>query len=221
MPPLKFKDYCLLCGSPLDPLTSHCWACRYEQEQYQQRCLRARLPPAAHSKRFSDFVTDPQHHSLIRTLRSCACCYLWGKTGSGKTHLLWAAAWEAVEQKREALYIGWAGYLEELRESFPQHQLPPLYYQARNTDLLCLDDLSILRWSPWAAEQLYLLIEERLQYRRQTLIASLLSPQQLWPTLPDYLLSRLRYAFTLLELLPRDGRKLPYPQQKLLPEKGK
>lgn len=219
MPLLKSEDFCSACGDPLDPLTTCCWGCRYEQEQYQERCQRARLPPQAHPKSFSRFVTDPTRRDAIRRLRSgSAPFYLWGKTGTGKTHLLWAVALETIEQKREALYIDWAGYLQELRDSFLAHQLPRVYHHARVVDLLCVDDLSIVRWSVWSIEQFYLLIEERLKQERRTLLAALVPPQELVPRLPEPLLSRLQCSFTMLQLPPRDGRRQPYPEQKLLLE---
>lgn len=217
MPPPKSKDYCSACGDLLDPVTTRCWRCDYEQEQYEERYQRARLPAQAYCKSFAHFVVDPAQRPAFCQLRSASApFYLWGKTGTGKTHLLWAVAGEAIEQKREALYIDWAGYLQELRDSFLAHQLPRVYHHARAVELLCLDDLSIVRWSPWSIEQFYLLIEERLKYERQTVLAALIPPHQL--RLPDYLLSRLQCCFTVLELPPRDGRRQPYPQQKLLLE---
>lgn len=219
MPPPKSEDYCSACGDPLDPVTARCWGCRWEHEQYEERCRRARLPPAAHPKSFSCFVVDPVQRAALRALRSSSAPhYLWGKTGTGKTHLFWAVAWDAIEQKREVLYIDWAGYLQELRDSFLAHQLARVYHQARAVDLLCLDDLSIVRWSVWSTEQFYLLVEERLNYERRTLLAALLPPHQLVTRLPEHLLSRLQCSFTVLQLPPRDGRRHPYPQQKLLLE---
>lgn len=219
MPLRKSEDFCSACGDPLDPVTARCWGCRWEQQNYEARCRRARLPPAAHPKSFSRFVTDPAQRTALRTLRSSSTPhYLWGKTGTGKTHLLWAVAWDAIEQKREVLYIDWAGYLQELRDSFLAHQLPRVYHHARVVDLLCVDDLSIVRWSVWSIEQFYLLIEERLKQERRTLLAALVPPQELVPRLPDHLLSRLQGSFTVLQLPARDGRRQPYPQQKLLLE---
>lgn len=211
-PPLKSEDSCSACGDLLDPLTARCWGCRWEQEQYEERCRRARLPPQAHPKSFSQFVTDPPQRDVIRRLRSSSApYYLSGQTGAGKTHLLWAVARETIEQKREVLYIDWAGYLQELRDSFLAHQLPRVYPHARVVDLLCVDDLSIVRWSVWSIEQFYLLIEERLKQERRTLLAALVPPHQLAPSLPEYLLSRLQCSFTLLVLPARDGRRQPYP----------
>lgn len=222
MPPPKSEDSCSACGDPLDPLTARCWGCRWEQEQYEERCRRARLPPQAQHKSFAQFVPDPAQRAAIRALRSSSApYYLGGKTGTGKTHLLWAVARETIEQKREALYIDWAGYLQELRDSFLAHQLPRVYHHARVVDLLCMDDLSIVRWSVWSTEQFYLLIEERLKHERRTLLAALVPPQDLAPRLPDYLLSRLQCSFTVLQLPPRDGRRQPYPQQKVLLETSK
>lgn len=217
MPLRKSEDFCSACGDPLDPVTARCWSCYYEQKEYQERCRQARLPPRAPHKRFSDFVIDSVLCAPLRGLRSSSApYYLWGKTGTGKTHLLWALALEAIEQKQEVLYIDWAGYLQELRDSFLAHQLSRIYHQARAVDLLCLDDLSIVRWSVWSTEQFYLLVEERLKYERRTVLAALVPPHQLVPRLSEYLLSRLQCSFTVLELTARDGRRQPYPQQKLL-----
>lgn len=216
MPLPKSEESCLACGDPLDPATARCWSCYYEQKEYQERCRQARLPPQAHSKSFSQFVTDPTQRAAIRALRSSSAPhYLWGKTGTGKSHLLWALAREAIERKQDVLYLDWAGYLQELRDSFLTHQLPRLYYQARAVELLCLDDLSVIRWTVWSIEQIYLLIDERLKQERRTVLAALVPPHELAPRLPEHLLSRLQCSFTLLQLPPRDGRRHPYPEQKL------
>lgn len=58
--------------------------------------------------------------------------YLWGPTGTGKSHLLQAACLEAGENKRSAVYIPLANYRD----------LQPLILEGmENMNLLCIDDV--------------------------------------------------------------------------------
>lgn len=219
MPQPKSESPRCSCGSSLHPDLPgpFCPACRYRHWLQKERLRRSRLPPQARHQRFSNFITTAAHRRKVETLRSSdRSFYLYGKTGCGKTHLLAAAIFQHLDHQQEAqaLYLDWPGYLQQLKESFLDSRLPPLYYQTRQVDLLALDDLSILRWSSFATEQFYLLIEQRLKQQRRTLLAALVPPQRLTSNLPDFLLSRLQFHFSLLELPPRDARRHPYPRQK-------
>ena len=129
------------------------------------------------------------------------------------TEPAFAASHHSLQRRLEALYLDWPTYLQVLKEAFPEPQLPELFHRARDVPLLALDDLSVGRWSRWATEQFYLLIEYRLKHLRRTLLAALGPPHQLPSSFPDFLLSRLQTRFTLLKLPARDARRHPYPTQ--------
>lgn len=101
--------------------------------------------------------------SLVAALRALAgpgtgepFLYLWGRTGSGRSHLLQAACHGAREQGLQSQYLP----LAELAEAEPAALLEGL----EEVDLLCLDDLQqVLGQRPWdeALFHLYNRLRER------------------------------------------------------------
>ena len=74
--------------------------------------------------------------------------YLWGATGTGKSHLLQAACQEAGEHKHSAVYIPLANH----------NEIKPLILEGlENMDLLCIDDVdNIAGVAEWEQALLHL-----------------------------------------------------------------
>lgn len=121
--------------------------------------------------------------------------YLWGASGSGRTHLLQAACLEASERGARALYLP----LRELGH-FPPHMLEDL----ESLDLVAIDDLDRVigrrRWE----EALFHCFNRLRDANRRLVIAADASPRALPVRLPD-LASRLGWGMTF-HLQPLDDR---------------
>ncbi|MBZ0330474.1 DnaA regulatory inactivator Hda [Halomonas sp. ANAO-440] len=112
--------------------------------------------------------------------------YLWGATGTGRTHLLQAACHAASSRDLRALYLP----LEELGH-FP----PLMLEEVERLDLIAIDDLDAVvgrkRWE----EGLFHAFNRLRDAGKHLLMASAVSPRQLPVKLPD-LASRLTWGVT-------------------------
>lgn len=112
--------------------------------------------------------------------------YLWGATGTGRTHLLQAACHAASSRDLRALYLP----LEELGH-FP----PLMLEEVERLDLIAIDDVDAVvgrkRWE----EGLFHAFNRLRDAGKHLIMASALSPRQLPVKLPD-LASRLTWGVT-------------------------
>lgn len=112
--------------------------------------------------------------------------YLWGKKGSGRSHLLQAACHEASDRGCRALYLP----LNELGH------FPPLMLEdVERLDLVAIDDLeSVLGRRRWE-EALFHAFNRLRDGGKRLLVSAAGPPRQLPVTLPD-LASRLSWGMT-------------------------
>lgn len=123
--------------------------------------------------------------------------YLWGREGSGRSHLLQAACHAASARDKRALYLP----LDELGH-FPPHMLEGV----ERVDLVVIDDLDAVvgrkRWE----EALFHGFNRLRDAGKRLVIAAPAAPRQLDIHLPD-LASRLTWGMTFqLQNLNDDGR---------------
>ena len=114
------------------------------------------------------------------------CIYLWGQTGTGKSHLLLATCRYATEAGRSAAYIPLA-QSDEIE--------PALLQGLDSLDLVCVDDIDRLAGSE-AWEQALLHLYNRLRDARHSIaIAGKTAPNSTGIHLPD-LKSRLSWGLS-------------------------
>jgi DnaA-homolog protein len=147
----------------------------------QQLPLRVRLRESA---RFASFVRGENGEACDRLAdpRGPRVVWLWGRTGSGKTHLLQAACAAVGERGETAAYVD----LGEAPSS-------AVIEGCESLDLVCLDGLEHVAASPqWNAAmfRLHTLMQDG---RGRLVVASGTAPASLGLTLPD-LRSRLLAA---------------------------
>ena len=109
--------------------------------------------------------------------------YLWGNTGTGKSHLLHAACALADEQQRKVAYIPLASYAD----------LDPLLLQdLESRDLVCIDDIDRITGQAEWEQALFHFYNRVRDNRNDLLITGSVSPQALAIELQD-LKSRLAW----------------------------
>lgn len=123
--------------------------------------------------------------------------YLWGASGTGRSHLLQAACHQASDQDARALYLPLADL----------GHFPPLMLEdIERLDLVAIDDLECVvgrkRWE----EGLFHAFNRLRDAGKRLVIAANASPRQLPVLLPD-LASRLTWGMTFhMQPLDDDGR---------------
>ena len=102
---------------------------------------------------------------------------LTGPPGSGKTALAAILLDQARQQGRAAQYHSLPPLLEAWRQSYDPNPAqpaladpPPTLAELQEPELLALDDLNPAHLTPWAQEQLFLLLEGRMATGRATLL---------------------------------------------------
>ncbi|CEA02320.1 DNA replication initiation factor [Pseudomonas saudimassiliensis] len=126
------------------------------------------------------------------------CVYLWGTSGSGRSHLLQAACHRMAERGGLAMYLP----LGELLDHGPA-----LLEGMEEFDLLCLDELDTLAGREDWEEALFHLYNRIQQRQGRLLIAAAAAPRALAFQLPD-LVSRLGWGLVFqLQVLDDEGKQ--------------
>lgn len=124
--------------------------------------------------------------------------YLWGASGSGRSHLLQAACHRMAETGGLAMYLPLAELLDHG---------PGLLEGMEQFDLLCLDELDALAGREEWEEALFHLYNRIQQRQGRLLIAAAAAPRALPLQLPD-LVSRLGWGLVFqLQVLDDEGKQ--------------
>ena len=100
---------------------------------------------------------------------------LAGPHGSGKTHLVAAAANRCIERGQPTFFIPVADLLDHLRSAYsPNNEVSfdDLFEQVRNVPVLVLDDLSAHSTTPWAQEKLFQVFSSRFNACLPTVVTA-------------------------------------------------
>lgn len=125
----------------------------------------------------ADFVTD------------CRPVLLLGGTGTGKTHLASALAYEACAKGHSVRFTTAANLVNELAEAYDERSLGRTVARYARLDLLVLDELGYLPLGPQAAQLLFQVIAERSE-RKATVITTNLPFGEWTSIFPDQRLCR-------------------------------
>lgn len=112
---------------------------------------------------------------LERWTREGGLLYLFGPPGAGKTHLAVRAGWKRAQEGHRVLFRTEAEFLEEARKAALDEETPPFFGGAS----LVIDDVGLVRPTPFAVATLLSLVEEARQRRRSLLMAGVLPPAEL------------------------------------------
>ncbi len=116
---------------------------------------------------FSNYIPGNNQHVLENLTKyiqdgKSGFLYLWGKTGTGKSHLLHASCKAAAQANSKPVYL-------PLTE-FPDMQ-PDIFLSMENQDLVCIDDINSIEGNaPW--ERSLFNLYNQLQERQKLLIVT-------------------------------------------------
>ena len=119
---------------------------------------------------------------------------LSGKVGVGKTHLLQCAVKKAIDEGILSYYTTAFNLNQDMLKYHcaPLHEKESIIQKYLDADLLCIDDLGTESiYKNVTIEYLYLILNERQQKNKNTIITTNLNPAQIQDTYDDRIFSRL------------------------------
>jgi DnaA family protein len=140
---------------------------------------------------FETFVPGQNREALENLKKSIAdgpgnYFYLWGRAGTGKTHILQAACGYASRYQIKPGYIPLSDYGQ---------LAPEILNGLENLDLICIDDIDSVSGMPDWERGLFNLFNTLAESRKQLIVTSASSPSGIEISLPD-LKSRLASGLT-------------------------
>lgn len=206
------------------PQPCRCTLARLEDTRLDRFAAYARLPEASFVQDFDSFdeLLNAQAYIEVYDWANgkgrAPWLFLSGGSGTGKTHLAYAAAWALIGAGQLVVYQNVPDMLAEFRAVLgrsraferngtgdPPPSFDDVFSFIRDAPWLILDDLGAESDTSWVDEQLYLLIDGRYRERRPLLVTSNLLPEQL----PRRIGSRLTDAGLCLEVDTGDEDQRP------------
>lgn len=140
------------------------------------------IPPGLRACRLQNFVTAGLSEDVARAKNKAAAAagtgtslVLSGSVGTGKTHLASAIAQEALARGCSAFFISAVGYLLRLKSTFEKRQTEryvDMIDHVKGVDCLVIDDLGAENPTTWAVEQLYDILNARIEHQKQTVVTT-------------------------------------------------
>ncbi|HLA65204.1 MAG TPA: hypothetical protein VK600_01330 [Candidatus Saccharimonadales bacterium] len=203
------------------------------ETEVTRRLAGAGVPMRFQDRRLATFTPRPGTNRALQLATAAArrvmahSLVLVGPPGTGKTHLAvgilagrlaeWLSSYPVETRTlddgslavRPSLRVGFLGVpklLDTLRYRIGRDDPDPLPGWA-TADLLVLDDLGREKQTDWALERLYVLVNERYEGLRPTIVTSNLSPDELSAAGHDAIISRLTEGGKLVLLSADDHRR--------------
>jgi DNA replication protein DnaC len=140
---------------------------------------------------------------------------LLGQTGTGKTHIATAIAYEACKKNHSVLFFSAAKLVNDLIHARKNNGLPQFQHKLAKTNLIVIDELGYIPFSKEGAEFLFQFFSDA--YERQSIIVTSNLEFSHWTsfmgdsTMTSALLDRLTHH---CEIIPVNGESFRFKQRK-------
>ena len=134
--------------------------------------------------------------------------YLWGATGSGKTHILYALKrqWDS-ERTKKAMHWNMTDLMHEIRQDMDRtHKERPAESIMDFNGILFIDDIGAEKISEFALETIYMVINRRYEKRWPVIFSSNLPISELADRVGDRIASRIVEMCDIVEIVGSDRR---------------
>ena len=174
--------------------------------------LEDRISKCGIMPRFED-AEHPMAEALANAVMDGRNAYVFGKVGTGKTHLVSAAAYVLMRREKKVLFTSMWRVLDAIKQGFSEDYDPMPKYQ--NAEVLILDDLGKESPTDFALERLFALVDERSARLLPTIVTTQYKPSELIERLAKNgdadtaiaIVSRLRQDCERIELTGSDRRR--------------
>lgn len=178
----------------------------------RERALASNARKCGIMPRFEN-AEHPMAEALANAVMEGRNAYVFGKVGTGKTHLVSAAAYVLMRQGRKVLFTSMWRVLDAIKQGFSEDYDPMPKYQ--NAEVLILDDLGKESPTDFALERLFALVDERSARLLPTIVTTQYKPSELIQRLGKNgdadtaiaIVSRLRQDCERIELTGSDRRR--------------
>lgn len=176
---------------------------RGRQKKEQEMSLlvkKARIVGRYADKKFSNFEVETHNKAAYLLCKSYSesfprenGLFLSGPTGTGKTHLALSVLMDNLERGHTGLFVTVPDFLDEIKASFaPGADRTEIMSEAKNVELLVLDDMGTEKLTDFVAEQIFTLINHRYIHKLPTIVTSNLNITDLAERIGPRVSSRLR-----------------------------
>ena len=178
----------------------------------RERVLASKVRKCGIMPRFEN-AEHPMAEALANAVMEGRNAYVFGKVGTGKTHLVSAAAYVLMRREKKVLFTSMWRVLDAIKQGFSEDYDPMPKYQ--NAEVLILDDLGKESPTDFALERLFALVDERSARLLPTIVTTQYKPSELIERLAKNgdadtaiaIVSRLRQDCERIELTGSDRRR--------------
>jgi DNA replication protein DnaC len=138
---------------------------------------------------------------------------LWGAPGLGKTALCIALAYKAIQHGATARFVTCTELIGELQENRGHPYWTALLPRYLDPDVLVIDEVGYLTYSPHAANVLFQVVDRRYQHGRRPILMTTNKDPRLWgdvlhdPDLSAAIVDRLLHRGEIIQLSGRSYRQ--------------
>lgn len=156
-----------------------------ETKRISRLLSSSRLPDFFKDKTFENFKRHDNPEAFMAAQRTAndvggLGLMLYGKPGTGKTHLAAAVVNARLASGNQAVFVTVPELLADIRDTIARKKdTSELLETVKDVELLVMDDMGAEKITDWAVEQLFSVVNARLLRKKQTVVTSNYEPAKL------------------------------------------